>query len=197
MAALAGLEITDAEIELTSPELPALDGSALPYVQALREEGFEPLGVAELAVPFARVFVQQDGRKVAVSAGAGHWRYEFRSTHWPFEQIFEVEDLLSGFASEIAPARTFGFEHEVAAIQAAGMARGLDLDSALVLGSEGYANAARFPDEPARHKLLDAMGDLYLAGIPLRMLNLVGEASGHQMNVQAAAQLRAALAPAT
>jgi len=70
------------------------------------------------------------------------------------------------------------------------LAKGLDQDSALILGIEGYKNEPRFPDEPVRHKLLDLVGDLYLAGIPIRFLNVVAERSGHASNVRAAALLR-------
>ena len=63
----------------------------------------------------------------------------------------------------------------------------------LILGPDAYRNEARFPDEPARHKLLDLVGDLYLSGVPIRFLNVVAERSGHRMNVRAAAMLRQAL----
>ena len=72
-----------------------------------------------------------------------------------------------------------------------GLGRGLGADSAVILGDEGYKNAVRFEDEPARHKLLDLMGDLYLAGVPLRALNFVGERSGHRTHVRAAAMVSA------
>jgi UDP-3-O-acyl-N-acetylglucosamine deacetylase len=78
---------------------------------------------------------------------------------------------------------------EVPAVLAAGLAKGLDIEKALILGIEGYKNDARFPDEPARHKLLDLAGDLYLAGVPLRFLNVAAERSGHRTNVEAAAKL--------
>ena len=78
-----------------------------------------------------------------------------------------------------------------------GLGKGLDEKSALILGIEGYKNEARFPDEPARHKLLDLIGDLYLSGVPIRHINVVAERSGHRTNVKAAAMLAQALAKPT
>ena len=74
-------------------------------------------------------------------------------------------------------------------IQAAGLAKGLDFNKALVIGETGYYNASRFTDEPARHKLLDAIGDLYLAGVPIEFLNVSLERSGHRLHIQAATSL--------
>lgn len=193
MSAFAGLEITDADVEVSAPELPALDGSSREYVGGLRAAGISPLGEAEIQPLFTRVFVQEEGWKVAVSSGEGHWRYCFESDKWPIEQVFETDDVLAAYADQIAPARTFGFEDEIPAIQAQGLAKGLDLDKALIVGSGGYVNEARFPDELARHKLLDTIGDLYLAGVPIRFLNVVAERSGHTANVKAAAILREAV----
>lgn len=198
MAALAGREITDLDIVLTAPEMPALDGSSKVYVESLQQEVFEPLGETEIPDLFSRVFVQEPNAKVALSAGNGHWRYEFSSTDvWPKFMEFEALDVVAAFPDEIGPARTFGFEHELPAIRAAGLAQGLDLDSALVIGEAGYMNEARFPDEPARHKLLDAVGDIYLAGVPIRYLNLVAERTGHRMHVAAAQRLRDAIGIST
>jgi len=193
MAAFAGLEITDAEVELSAPELPALDGSSRVFAEVLLEAGFAGLGAVEAPEPFARVYLCEGDRKLAISAGSGHWRYEYRSDSWPPFQSFERECVVEGFLEELAPARTFGDEKQARALQAAGYAQGLDLNSALLLGESGYVNPPRFLDEPARHKLLDAMGDLYLAGIPVRHLNVVAQGTGHRMNVEAAVQLRRAV----
>lgn len=193
MAALAGAEVTDIEVEVSYPEMPALDGSALPYLKALQDVGFETLGATELPTLFTRVFIHEGDLKLAISAGVGHWRYEFSSDVWPRFQGFECVNVLNSFESDVAPARTFGFERELPQIEAAGLARGLDRNSALLIGENGYANEARFDDEPARHKMLDAMGDLYLSGVPVRFLNVVAERTGHRINIQAAKKLRDAV----
>lgn len=194
MAAFAGLEITDAEVELSSHELPAMDGSAGPYVEALVAGGTEPLPGGWIERPFARVFVQEKSCKLGISAGHGVWRYTFAcGDRWPVTQIFETKDVTADFASQIAPARTFGFEEEIPELIERGLARGLDLEKALVLGAGGYNNAERFSDEPARHKLLDAIGDIYLAGVPVRTLNASFERTGHRAHVLAAQRLSAAV----
>jgi UDP-3-O-[3-hydroxymyristoyl] N-acetylglucosamine deacetylase len=194
MSAFAGMEITDAEVELTAPELPALDGSALEYVQAFAGAGLTELGNQEMRDPYARVFLQELPVKIAIGKGTGQWRYLYEAPNrWPGEQTFECEDAVGSYAAEIAPARTFAMIEEIPMVLAAGLAKGLDIEKALVIGEEGYKNEARFPDEPARHKLLDLMGDLYLAGVPARFLNVTAEKSGHRTNVEAAARLFAAI----
>jgi UDP-3-O-[3-hydroxymyristoyl] N-acetylglucosamine deacetylase len=194
MSALAGLEITDAEVELTAPELPALDGSSAEYVRALLDCGTEKFGDRELPELFTRVFLQEDQVKIAVSKGSGHWSYHYMTgERWPGEMAFDCEDVPKYYAAEIAPARTFALSEEIPMVQEAGLGKGLDETSALILGENGFENEARFPDEPARHKLLDLIGDLYLSGVPIRKLNVSAERSGHRANVQAAAMLRKAV----
>lgn len=194
MSAFAGLEITDADVELTTGELPALDGSSLGYVEAFRASGFAMLGEVEARDPYTRVFHQDLPVKIAIGKGTGHWRYSYEfPDRWPGEQTYETQDIVGSYCSEIAPARTFALAEEVPLVLAAGLAKGLDIEKALILGIEGYKNDARFPDEPARHKLLDLIGDLYLAGIPARFLNVSSEKSGHRTNVDAAAKLLASI----
>lgn len=195
MSAFAGLGITDAEVELDAPEVPGMDGSAAPYVEALRAVGLSELGQRELPTLFGRVFLQEEnGTKVAVGKGEGHWRYEYKTgNRFPGEQIFESLRVQDEFAAEIAPARTFALAEEVPHLIQLGLGQGLDESSAVILGIEGYKNEVRFPDEPARHKLLDLIGDLYLAGVPPMVLNVVAERSGHRANVKVAAMLADAL----
>lgn len=195
MSAFAGLEITDAEVELTAGELPALDGSALGYVQEFASAGFASLPDGEVRELFSRVFFQDLPVKIAIGKGEGHWRYTYEvADHWPGEQTYECLDVIAAYHKEISPARTFALAEEVPMVLAAGLAKGLDIEKALIIGIEGYKNDARFSDEPARHKLLDLMGDLYLAGVPARLLNVSAEKSGHRTNVEAAARLLGSLA---
>lgn len=194
MSALAGLDITDVEIEVTGPELPGLDGSALIWVQAISAVGVEPIGSKDVRPPFKRIFYREDGGPmIAVAAGVGHWRYEYASgDRWPRQQCFEASDIAAVYATEVAPARTFANEEDVERLRAAGLGQGLNENSALILGASGYLNQERFSDEPARHKLLDLIGDLYLAGLPIRLLDVVAIGSGHRSNVEAAKLLAAA-----
>jgi UDP-3-O-[3-hydroxymyristoyl] N-acetylglucosamine deacetylase len=194
MSAFAGLEITDADVSLSSPELPALDGSAAEYVAALREAETENLPDQAMGELFSRVFIQQEAIKIAISKGTGHWSYRYETgERWPHEMSFECEDVVAHYADEIASARTFALAEEVPHVLQAGLGQGLDENSVLILGQSGYEGPARFPDEPARHKLLDLIGDLYLSGVPVKHLNVSAEKSGHASNVKAAASLREAL----
>jgi UDP-3-O-[3-hydroxymyristoyl] N-acetylglucosamine deacetylase len=197
MSAVAGLEITDAEIEVEGGEMPALDGSAQGFVEGLLAAGFAPVGEAEVHPPFKRVFLQDEQIKIAIGKGEGHWKYTYDlGERWPGEQTFESLNVVLEYRREVAPARTFALAEEIPAILQMGLAKGLDQDKALVIGIEGYKNDPRFDDEPARHKLLDLVGDLYLSGIPLRFLNVAAERSGHTANVKAAALLRQAIGSA-
>lgn len=190
MSAFAGLEITDAEVEVTGGELPAMGGCSRGYVEALEAAGYCELDAVEAPGLFKRAFVQERSAEIAIAKGGGHWRYEFvTESRWPREQIFEATDVLVAYREQIAPARTFTFAEDVQPALAAGLGKGLDAESVLILGEDGYDSAARFADEPARHKMLDLIGDLYLAGVPIRFLSVVAQRSGHRLNVQAAAKL--------
>jgi UDP-3-O-[3-hydroxymyristoyl] N-acetylglucosamine deacetylase len=193
MAAFAGLEITDAEVELNAPEVPGMDGSAKLYVEGFLGAGF--IDGEERQVPdlYRRIFLAEDNISISIGKGAGHGRYVYDlGERWPGAQVYESESVTAVFATEIAPARTFALTEEVPHLKRLGLGQGLDETSAVIVGPAGYENEVRFPDELARHKLLDLMGDLYLAGVPLRALNFVGERSGHRTHVQAAAMLRSA-----
>ncbi|MBX7136177.1 MAG: UDP-3-O-acyl-N-acetylglucosamine deacetylase [Fimbriimonadaceae bacterium] len=190
MAAFAGLGVTDAEVELDAPELPALDGAARVWVDEISAVGFTDLDPRELPSLYTRIYEKNDPVTVAISHGTGDWKYIFDTgERWPGRQTFEFHTDRDSFADEVAPARTLVFEEEIEMARAAGLGQGLDETTVLALGNSGYINEAKFPDEPARHKLLDLMGDLYLAGVPLRFLNVVAERSGHTANVRAAAKL--------
>lgn len=194
MSALAALEITDALIELDAQELPGLDGSAKEFFAGLKAAGLHQLESDTRSMPFKRVFHVENGAQVSVSAGEGHWRYEYDSgDRWPNQQIFELMVNPDSYETEIAPARTFANEELVEPARSMGLGQGLDLESCLLLGKSGYVNEARFQDEPVRHKLLDLIGDLYLTGIPIRHLNVVGEKSGHRLNTMTALKVRQTL----
>ncbi|MCC7230263.1 MAG: UDP-3-O-acyl-N-acetylglucosamine deacetylase [Fimbriimonadaceae bacterium] len=194
MSALAGLEVTDAEIEVEGGEMPGLDGSAQEFVSGILAQGLTQLDDAEIETPFKRVFLQEKDVKSAIGRGAGHWQYTYDlGERWPGSQTFESPDVVLEYRKEIAPARTFALIEELPMIEKFGLGKGLDENSALVIGEVGFRNEPRFEDEPARHKLLDLIGDLYLSGIPIRFLNVVAERSGHASNVRAARNVRESL----
>jgi UDP-3-O-acyl-N-acetylglucosamine deacetylase len=190
MAAFAGLGVTDAVVEVEGGELPALDGCAAEFCKGLGAAGIEKFGEAQVDGPFSRVFHIDGEIEIAISTGTGLWRYEFEcGERWPNWQHFEF-CFSDSFETEVAPARTFAFTEEMEAIRANGLGKGLNETSAFLIGEQGYEHQTRFDDEPARHKLLDLIGDLYLSGIPPQLLNVVGQRSGHRTNVAAAQKLR-------
>ncbi|HRJ27360.1 MAG TPA: UDP-3-O-acyl-N-acetylglucosamine deacetylase [Fimbriimonadaceae bacterium] len=190
LSAMAGLGITDADIEVEGGELPGLDGAAAVYFDDLQAAGLVELGTREIEGPFARVFWKDDPVSVAIAQGEGHWRYRFDAEgRWFGEQVIELELTPDRYRTEIAPARTFCFEEEFPHLEKLGLGRGLDETSAFVVGRDRYRGETRFSDEPVRHKMLDLIGDLALAGIPIDCLNVTGERSGHRAHVAAAARL--------
>jgi UDP-3-O-[3-hydroxymyristoyl] N-acetylglucosamine deacetylase len=189
MSALAGTGVTDAEIEVDGDELPAMDGCALAFVNGIRNAGTKTIGESEVSL-FERVFHIDDDIEIAISTGTGHWRYEYElGERWPHSQHFAITDF-GVYESDVAPARTFALEEEMEMVKKAGLGKGLDETTAFVIGRTTYVNQTKFDDEPARHKMLDLIGDLYLSGVPPQLLNVVAQRSGHRTNIAAAMKLR-------
>ena len=200
MSALSGLGVDNAYVDLDAPELPIMDGSASPFVLLIQQAGIE-----EQAAPkrFLRVMRRvevrngdkwarlepYDGFKLSFSIDFRHPVIE-RST-----QSVSVDFAETSYLKEIARARTFGFMHEVEELRESGLALGGGLDNAVVLDEHRVLNAEglRFADEFIRHKLLDAIGDLYLLGKPL-LGAFSAHKSGHALHNRL---LRALLADQT
>lgn len=192
LSALAGSGVTDAKIHVHGPEIPALDGSSAGFLEVVQNAGTRLLGTARVHGLFERCFTVEGEARVAISCGEGHWRYDFESgDRWPHTQSFEALLTPESYALEVSRARTFAFEEEVGPLRAAGLGQGLDESSCLVLGTAGYINEPRWPDEPSRHKMLDLIGDLSLSGVPVSLLNVVAVRSGHKLNVECARRLAA------
>ena len=188
MSALGGLGVDNVYADLDAPELPIMDGSASPFVLLIQQAG-----IVEQAAPkkFLRVTKRVEvkdgdkwarldpfeGYKLAFSIDFRHPVIE-RST-----QAVEVNFAETSYLKEIARARTFGFMHEVEDLRDSGLALGGGLDNAVVLDEYRVLNAEglRFADEFIRHKLLDAIGDLYLLGKPL-LAAFAAHKSGHALN---------------
>jgi UDP-3-O-[3-hydroxymyristoyl] N-acetylglucosamine deacetylase len=188
MSALSGLGIDNAYVDLDAAELPIMDGSAAPFVLLLQQAG-----IVEQSAPkkFARVkrrvevvegdkwarLEPYDGFRLSFSIEFRHPVIE-RST-----QAVTVDFAETSYLKEIARARTFGFMHDVEALRESGLALGGGLDNAVVLDEYRVLNAEglRFADEFIRHKLLDAIGDLYLLGRPL-LGAFSAHKSGHALN---------------
>lgn len=199
MSALAGLGVTDARIEIDGPELPAGDGSALPFTDALQAVGIRPNGPGADPIVVTRAIAVEDGRGGRIEATPADdtmMRYEL--DYGPAAPLAphaaEWRPRGGEYAREVAPARTFCLDREARAMRAAGLLAHLAPSDMLVIGPDGpIDNAYRCADEPARHKLLDLIGDLALVGRPIQG-RIVAARSGHALNHELARAL-AALAP--
>ena len=169
LAALAGLRIDNARLELNGPEVPSMDGSAREFCTALlaagrtRQDGFKrvyrilrPISIED---KLSRVLLRPgEGFSVRIDIDFGPQVIG--------RQIFSFDRDTDDFSRELAPARTFGFAGDIESLHARGYAHGASMDNAVVLGPSGVLNQEgfRFDDECVRHKALDVMGDLVLAG---------------------------------
>lgn len=190
MSAFAAHEITDIEVELIGPEIPVLDGGSALFFEAIASTGLSGLGKTKSCSLFGRVQIGKDTCRISIAAGSGRWRYQFVSgERFPGDLSVEFAFGIDSYRQLVAPARTWIFEEEIEGIRCAGLGKGATESNTLVIGLRGYRNDPMFPDEPARHKLLDCMGDIALAGVPLSRLDVMAEATGHEMNVQAASRL--------
>jgi UDP-3-O-[3-hydroxymyristoyl] N-acetylglucosamine deacetylase len=184
MAAAAGAEIDDLRVSLDGPEPPILDGDALSYLTLL-----ESAGLSEQAEPRTVIKVLRPVTVESGDAKASLLPDETRSYSYELsfpvigEQYYEFAFSRAGFKAEIAPARTFGFLNELEALNKMDLAKGASLANTLALDDTGVVNRERqrFADEFVRHKILDAIGDLALAGAPV-IARFEGQKSGHTTN---------------
>jgi UDP-3-O-[3-hydroxymyristoyl] N-acetylglucosamine deacetylase len=196
LSAAFGEGLDNCLIELDGPEVPILDGSALPFVRLFHAAGFERLAepVRKLSAP-GPVQVSRDGRSVSFQPdGPGLTiTYEIDFPHPVVgRQELTVAIRPEEYSARIAPARTFGFAKDVAALRTRGLARGGSLHNAVVLDDTGVLSGPlRFRDEFVRHKVLDLLGDLALLG---RVLDghIHARKAGHALHIEFARALAAA-----
>jgi UDP-3-O-[3-hydroxymyristoyl] N-acetylglucosamine deacetylase len=187
LSVLYSIGIDNACIELDNLELPILDGSGSPFVELLRIAGRqESRRLRRYMRVLKPICVEGNGRMVAILPCD---RFQlscriFFDHPLVGEQVLELDVTPEAFASEIAPARTFGFEYELEQLREMGLIRGASLENAICFTRQGVANPGglRFPDECCRHKALDLIGDLALIGRPL-LGQVVAEKAGHAMHV--------------
>ncbi len=184
LAALGGLEIEDLNIIVNGAELPILDGSALPFVEELIKAGFTNKPKTKQPLRLSRPIKVIDGEASLEARPYNGFKVDFM-VNFPIagEQRLVFDGARDDFATELAPARTFGYVAELDLLKSRGLARGASLENALVIGQDGYLNQPRFPDEVVRHKILDLIGDLMLLGRPLRA-EIVAVRSGHKLNAE-------------
>jgi UDP-3-O-[3-hydroxymyristoyl] N-acetylglucosamine deacetylase len=202
LSAAAGLGLDDLDIEIQGEEPPAADGSALPFAIALMKAGLQekPAQERKTLSPAGQVelTIGETSYLALPSPGGVTFKLTYAHSH-PLVGVQTIEFALSPgeYIIRVAPARTFGFSHELEALKAAGLALGGSLDNAIVIAEKEILakGGLRFADEFARHKLLDLIGDLALAGLPLKDIRIETVRPGHAGNVNFAKLLSEKAAP--
>jgi UDP-3-O-[3-hydroxymyristoyl] N-acetylglucosamine deacetylase len=194
LAALVSLGIDNVIVELNSPEVPIMDGSAAPFIYLIQEAGIKPLASPRRYLKVLRPISLSRGDKRIALYPSDHFKvtYSIAFDH-PLlrHQSRTIRLTEDSFVEEIAPARTFTFLKEVEMLRQQGLALGGSLENAVVIGDTGVLNnALRFDDEFVRHKILDVIGDMALVGHPV-IGHLVAHRGGHALHTAFAAQVLA------
>jgi UDP-3-O-[3-hydroxymyristoyl] N-acetylglucosamine deacetylase len=192
LAALVSLGIDNVIVELNSPEVPIMDGSAAPFIYLLQEAGVKQLAAPRRYLKVRRPVSLAVGDKRIALYPADHFKvtYSIAFDH-PLlrHQSRTIRLTEESFIEEIAPARTFTFLKEVEVLRQQGLALGGSLENAIVIGDTGVLNnGLRFDDEFVRHKILDVIGDMALVGHPI-IGHLVAHRGGHALHTAFAAQV--------
>jgi UDP-3-O-[3-hydroxymyristoyl] N-acetylglucosamine deacetylase len=192
LSAARGVGVDNLLVELDGPEVPGMDGSAAPFVRTLREAGLRAQDAPrQVVAPPA---------PVSVGDGRGAWVVALPASHLSLayvvtlrasaaagpaagDQAASFDVSMDDYEETIAPARTWGYERDAAALRARGLALGASLHNTLAIGDEGFLNPPRFPNEPARHKVLDLLGDLSLLGRDLAAA-VIAVRAGHALHVE-------------
>lgn len=189
MAALAALEIDNVSVELNGPEIPIADGCSAVFVDLLSKAGRTEQDKSRRRLKITSPVCIEDGLKKAEL----HPHEDGFSARFDIDfdnpvigqQSYDMEVTPKAFADEIAGARTFGFYKDLETMQAMGLAKGASLDNTIAIDGESIMNEGglKYEDEFVRHKVLDAIGDLSLAGAPI-VGRFIGVRSGHALNNQ-------------
>jgi len=186
MAAFSGLGIDNAIVEIDGPEVPAMDGSAAPFMALLLEAGVKHLNKPRKYMKILeRVSIAHEGRSITIEpASSFSVSFDIAFEHRVISrQHYDLEVNRKNFIEKVGIARTFGFLHEVEFMRSRGLALGGSLDNAVVIDEDSVLNSEglRFSDEFVRHKILDLIGDLALLGMPV-LGRVTAVKSGHAMH---------------
>jgi len=190
MAALSALLVDDVRVELDGPEVPILDGSSRPFVDAILRAGRRELDEPRQYLTLVRpVTVEHDDKRIAAYPCREYrvtYALDFDHPALGYQELTASLWSEESFTAKLAPARTFTFAKDVEALRRRGLALGGSLDNAVVLGEDRILNPdLRFPDEFVRHKMLDLTGDLSLLGHPVRA-HVVAYRAGHDLHARLA-----------
>ena len=186
MSALSGLHIDNIKIEIDGPEVPIMDGSSIKFVDLFNETSIQSLRKKRKILKVKKnIKVENNGASVELKPN-NQFSIDFEidfPSKLISKQSCQLQLVNGNYKTDIASARTFGFERDVAMLRSNGLALGGSLDNAVVVGESEILNSGglRFKDEFVRHKILDSIGDLYLAGAPIHGYFL-GNKSGHHLN---------------
>ena len=192
LAALVSMGIDNVIVELSSPEVPIMDGSAAPFIYLIQEAGVKRLQTPRKYLKITRAISMSRGDKRIALYPSDHFKVTYSVSYdHPLlrHQSRTLRITEESFVEDIAPARTFTFLKDVEMLRQNGLALGGSLENAIVLGETGVLNnALRLEDEFVRHKILDAIGDLALVGYPV-IGHLVAHRAGHALHTEFAAKI--------
>jgi UDP-3-O-[3-hydroxymyristoyl] N-acetylglucosamine deacetylase len=192
LAALVSSGIDNAAVELNTPEVPIMDGSAAPFIYLIQEAGVRRLAAPRRYLKVLRPITLSRGDKRIALYPSDHFKVTYSiSFDHPLlrHQARTLRITEDTFVEDIAPARTFCFLKEVEMLRQNGLALGGSLDNAIVIGETGVLNSAlRFEDEFVRHKILDVIGDLALVGYPI-IGHVVAHRGGHALHTAFASRI--------
>ena len=185
LSALAGLGIDNVKVDISSSEPPALDGSALLYVNLIKKAGTAQQEVPRRYIEFEEPFAIHEADRQIVLLPSDSLQFSFVYDHPQIPaQIGTFRIDPETYAKEIAPARSFCFADEIDLLKSQGIGKGASYDNVVVVEADGSASdSLRFEDEFVRHKILDLIGDLYLAGRGLRA-NVIALRTGHTLHTE-------------
>ncbi|MEE9912379.1 MAG: UDP-3-O-acyl-N-acetylglucosamine deacetylase [Deltaproteobacteria bacterium] len=186
LSAFSGMGLDNALIELDSFEVPIMDGSSRPFVNMLKKVGTRPQGKSKKMLVIKKPVSVKEGEGSAMLLPSNEFKitYEIEFTHRAVgNQAYNMVFSDRNYEDLICNARTFGFLKEVELLQAKGLGLGGSLDNVIILDDEKIVNkeGLRMPDEFVKHKILDAIGDLFLLGMPI-IGHFVAYKSGHRLN---------------
>lgn len=190
LAALRAMQVDNCLVEINSVEPPVADGSALPFVKLIQSAGITEQAAYRKIIEVEQGLAVRHGDKFITALPYNGLRISFTSVNsHPLlgVQFGDYEITPEVFAKDIAPARTIGFMHEIEALHAKGLALGGSLENAIVYDDTSVLTPLRFEDELVRHKILDVIGDIALAGHVHG--HFIAVKSGHALNTELAAQI--------
>jgi UDP-3-O-[3-hydroxymyristoyl] N-acetylglucosamine deacetylase len=195
MAAAAGLGIDNLAVEVEGSEVPAMDGSAKPFVALLNTAGRTTQSARRRPIAIRQPLRVGSGNRWIQIVPASELRisYTLDNDHPAIgTQVLSWVPTEESFVSQYAPARTYGFLKDLGAMRKHGLALGGSLDNAIVVGKRGTLNGLRYRDEFVRHKVLDLIGDLALLGRPI-LGHVIARNAGHALNFELVVEIQRAL----